>query len=143
MMRKGRILQLALIVAGALAVPATATAADAPLVPGVWSLGETKNCEAPAASAFLAGGCYAEVMLPYRGPFVTGLSKKGGTALGYTQSHMPFSDMMQANEIKQIKVGSRIPDKLICQKLPGCSACFSSMPRRRARACHRTSQKLK
>jgi len=58
--------RLALLVAGALAAPAPAQTFGPPYMPGVWSLGETRNCETGPAWVFLADGYYVEVQLPDR-----------------------------------------------------------------------------
>ncbi|WP_374614381.1 hypothetical protein [Sphingorhabdus sp.] len=93
-------------------------------MPGVWSLGETKNCESGPAWAFLADGYYAEVTLPNKGPTAIGLWKDEGTAIAYTHSHMPFGDMMKANEMKRLTVEKRTPDKLVTKNYRGVTRIF-------------------
>lgn len=56
----------------ALAVAAPASAQTPPPLTGVWSIGQTRNCTAGPAWAFLADGIYAEVTLPDRGPSAIG-----------------------------------------------------------------------
>lgn len=90
---------------------ATAAAPTPAYLPGVWSLGETRNCAAGPAWTFLADGYYAEVILPDKGPSAIGLWRDEGAAIAYTHSHMPFPDMMAANEMKRLTVVERTPDK--------------------------------
>lgn len=109
---------------------AAATAAaptPAPML-GVWSLGETKNCAAGPAWAFLADGYYAEVTLPDIGPSAIGLWRDEGTAIAYTHSHMPFPDMMAANEMKRLTVVERTQDKLVTKNYRGVARVFHRCP---------------
>lgn len=121
-----------LILASALAVSANASTAADPVspgyMPGVWSLGETKNCEAGPAWVFLADGYYAEVTLPDKGPSATGLWKDEGSAIAYTHSHMPFPDMMTANEMKRLTVEERTADKLTTKNYRGVARIFHRCP---------------
>ncbi len=121
-----------LILASTLAISATASTAADPAtpayMPGVWSLGETKNCETGPAWVFLADGYYAEVTLPDKGPAATGLWKDEGNAIAYTHSHMPFPDMMAANEMKRLTVEERSPDKLVTKNYRGVSRVFHRCP---------------
>ena len=121
-----------LILASALALSATvSTAADMAspaYMPGVWSLGDTKNCETGPAWVFLADGYYAEVTLPDKGPSATGLWKDEGSAIAYTHSHMPFPDMMAANEMKRLTVEERTTDKLTTRNYRGVPRIFHRCP---------------
>lgn len=121
-----------LILASALAVSATASPAVDPVspgyMPGVWGLGETKNCETGPAWVFLADGYYAEVTLPDKGPSATGLWKDEGSAIAYTHSHMPFPDMMTANEMKRLTVEERTADKLTTKNYRGVARIFHRCP---------------
>lgn len=121
-----------LILASALAISATASTAADPApsayMPGVWSLGETKNCEAGPAWVFLADGYYTEVTLPDKGPSATGIWKDEGTAIAYTHSHMPFPDMMTANEMKRLTVEERTADKLTTKNYRGVARIFHRCP---------------
>ncbi len=109
---------------------ASATVANAQQMPakndlaGVWSLGEAKNCETGPAWVFLADGYYTEVKLPDKGPFATGLWKDEGQALAYTHSHMPFPDMMKANELKRLTVEERTADRLVTRNYQGVPRIF-------------------
>ena len=121
-----------LILASALAATASvSTAADVAnpaYMPGVWSLGDVKNCDSGPAWVFLADGYYAEVTLPDKGPSATGLWKDEGSAIAYTHSHMPFPDMMQANEPKRLTVEERTPDKLVTRNYRGAPRIFHRCP---------------
>lgn len=120
------------ILASALAISATTSTAADPVapayMPGVWSLGETKNCETGPAWVFLADGYYAEVTLPDKGPSATGLWKDEGSAIAYTHSHMPFPDMMASNEMKRLTVEERTPDKLVTKNYRGVARVFHRCP---------------
>jgi hypothetical protein len=95
---------------------------------GVWSLGETKNCATGPAWVFLADGYYAEVTLPSTGPSATGLWKDEGNAIAYTHSHMPFPDVMKANELKRLTVEERTPDRLVTRNYRGVARIFHRCP---------------
>ena len=49
---------------GLLIAAAVAVGVASSTMPGIWSLGDTKNCETGPAWVFLADGYYAEVKLP-------------------------------------------------------------------------------
>ncbi|WP_245988118.1 hypothetical protein [Sphingobium fluviale] len=119
---------LTLLLTVALALPAQAAAPEPAYMPGVWSLGETKNCESGPAWVFLADGYYAEVTLPDKGPSATGLWKDEGNAIAYTHSHMPFPDMMMANELKRLTVEERTPDRLTTRNYRGVARIFHRCP---------------
>ena len=95
---------------------------------GIWSLGETKNCSSGPAWVFLADGYYAEVELPDRGPFATGLFRDEGSAIAYTHSHMPFPDMMKANELKRLTVVERTADRISTTNYRGVPRIFHRCP---------------
>ncbi len=120
--------KLTILIAVALGLPVQAATPDAAYMPGVWSLGETKNCESGPAWLFLADGYYAEVTLPDKGPAATGLWKDEGNAIAYTHSHMPFPDMMKANEMKRLTVEERTPDKLVTKNYKGVPRVFHRCP---------------
>lgn len=103
--------------------PAAATA-----LPGIWSLGDTKNCLNGPAWVFLADGYYAEVKLPNEGPFATGLWRDEGGAIAYTHSHMPFPDMLATNELKRLTVVERSADKLVTHNYRGVARVFHRCP---------------
>lgn len=104
-----------------IAVSGPAAASD---LPGVWSLGETKNCAAGPAWVFLADGYYVEVKLPDQGPFAVGLWKDEGQAIAYTHSHMPFPDKLTTNEMKRLTVVARGPDRLDLKNYKGVPRVF-------------------
>ena len=120
--------KLAIIILATFAMPVQAATPDAAYIPGVWSLGDTKNCDTGPAWVFLADGYYAEVTLPDKGPSATGLWKDEGTAIAYTHSHMPFPDMMAANEMKRLTVEERTPDKLTTRNYRGVARVFHRCP---------------
>jgi hypothetical protein len=97
-------------------------------IAGVWSLGETRNCSTGPAWVFLADGYYAEVKLPNEGPFATGLWKDEGGAISYTHSHMPFPDMLKANELKRLTVEERTEDRLVTRNYRGVARIFHRCP---------------
>ena len=114
---------------------AALTAASPPSEPapasdiiGLWSLGETRNCETGPAWAFLADGYYVEVQLPDHGPSATGLWRDEGKAIAYTHSHMPFADMLTRNEMKRLTIEQRTPDKLITRNYRGIPRVFHRCP---------------
>lgn len=116
------------LIAVTFALPLSAAAPDTAYMPGVWSLGETKNCETGPAWVFLADGYYAEVTLPSNGPSATGLWEDEGTAIAYTHSHMPFPDMLKANEMKRLTVEERTPVKLVTRNYRGVARIFHRCP---------------
>ena len=123
--------KLAIIILSTFAIfvtPVQAATPDAAYMPGVWSLGDTKNCDTGPAWVFLADGYYAEVTLPDRGPSATGLWKDEGTAIAYTHSHIPFPDMMVANEMKRLRIEKRTPDKLTMRNYRGVARVFHRCP---------------
>lgn len=115
---------LMLAATAAFAQPAPAAAG----VEGIWSLGEQRNCETGPAWVFLADGYYAEVQLPDKGPFATGLWRDEGGAIAYTHSHMPFPDMMKANELKRLKIVERTADRLSTVNYRGVPRVFHRCP---------------
>jgi hypothetical protein len=123
---------LTTLIAAMLALPLSAAppaaAADAAYMPGVWSLGETRNCDSGPAWVFLADGYYAEVTLPSSGPSATGLWKDEGSAIAYTHSHMPFPDMLKANEMKRLTVEERTADRLVTRNYRGVARIFHRCP---------------
>lgn len=118
---------LALAAAAQAQTPSAAGAGPTAL-PGIWSLGETKNCSAGPAWVFLADGYYAEVKLPDGGPFATGLWRDEGGAIAYTHSHMPFPDMLTANELRRLTVVERSADKLATRNYRGVARVFHRCP---------------
>lgn len=120
--------RLAMVGAALLSLPVQAAAPETAYMPGVWSLGETKNCESGPAWVFLADGYYAEVKLPNEGPSATGLWKDEGNAIAYTHSHMPFPDMLRANEMKRLTIDERTPDKLVTKNYRGVARIFHRCP---------------
>jgi len=120
--------RLAVIAAGALAVPAPAQTFGPPHLPGVWSLGETRNCEAGPAWVFMADGYYAELQLPDGRPSATGLWKDEGKAIAYTHSHMPYPDMLTPNPLKRLTVEERTADRLVTRNLQGVLRVFHRCP---------------
>lgn len=97
-------------------------------IAGIWSLGETRNCASGPAWVFLADGYYAEVRLPDEGPFATGLWRDEGDAIAYTHSHMPFPDMLKANELKRLTVEERTADRLVTRNYRGVPRIFHRCP---------------
>lgn len=73
--------KLTIVLAAVLCLPAQAATPDAAYMFGVWSLGETKNCDSGPARVFLADGYYAEVTLPDSRPSAIGLWKDEGSAI--------------------------------------------------------------
>ena len=120
--------KLGISVLVAFALPVQAAMPEPAYMPGVWSLGETENCETGPAWVFLADGYYAEVTLPDKGPSATGLWKDEGSAIAYTHSHMPFPDMMMANEMKRLTVEERTTDKLTTRNYRGVARIFHRCP---------------
>jgi hypothetical protein len=97
-------------------------------LPGVWSLGETRNCAAGPAWVFLADGYYVEVKLPDQGPFAAGIWKDEGHAIAYTHSHMPFPDMLNPNALKRLTVVARTADRLDLRNYKGVARVFHRCP---------------
>ncbi len=109
--------------------PAPATPAPEPAyMPGVWSLGETRNCAAGPAWVFLADGYYVEVTLPSNGPTAVGLWRDEGNAIAYTHSHMPFADRALPNEMRRLTVEERTPDRLTTRNYRGVARIFHRCP---------------
>lgn len=121
----------AMIAAGvsiALALAQAAPAAAPVGMPGVWSLGETRNCETGPAWVFLADGYYAEMTLPDKGPSALGLWRDEANAIAYTHSHVPFADMLKANELRRLTVVSRTADRLEARNYRGVTRIFHRCP---------------
>jgi hypothetical protein len=112
----------------AAASPASAQQQGTSSIAGIWSLGETRNCNSGPAWVFLADGYYAEVKLPNEGPFATGLWRDEGGAIAYTHSHMPFPDMLKANELKRLTIEARTTDRLVTRNYRGVPRVFHRCP---------------
>lgn len=121
----------AMIAAGvsiALALAQAAPAAAKSDLPGIWSLGETPNCETGPAWVFLADGYYAEMTLPDKGPSALGLWRDEGDAIAYTHSHVPFADMLKANEMRRLTMVKRTADRLEMRNYRGVTRIFHRCP---------------
>lgn len=114
------------VIALAVAAPASAQT-PAPLA-GVWSIGQTRNCTAGPAWAFLADGIYAEVTLPDRGPSAIGLWKDEGTAIAFTHSHMPFPKLMETSQMLRLTIERRTADMLVMRNRSGEPRIFHRCP---------------
>ena len=128
MIKTSPIAGLASLVAAALSATALSARAAAGDLPGVWSIGEAKNCAAGPAWVFLADGYYVEVKLPDQGPFAVGLWMDEGQAIAYTHSHMPFPDMLKANELKRLTVVARTAERLDLRNYKGVPRIFHRCP---------------
>jgi hypothetical protein len=105
-----------------------AGSAQASDMPGVWSLGETKNCEAGAAWVFLADGYYAEVTLPTSEPHALGLWRDEGNAIAYTHTHVPFAGLENPMERKRLTIVTRTTDKVSTKNYRGVPRTFHRCP---------------
>jgi hypothetical protein len=123
MIKTSLLSNLAAMLAAVSVAAATAQAAESDL-PGVWSLGETRNCATGPAWVFLADGYYVEVKLPDQGPFAAGIWKDEGQAIAYTHSHMPFPDMLKANEMKRLTMVARTAERLDLRNYNGVPRVF-------------------
>lgn len=126
--------KLAIVLAALFSLPVQAAAPAPASMPGVWSLGETRNCESGPAWVFLADGYYAEVNLPNSGPSATGLWKDEGNAIAYTHSHMPYPDMLAPNPMKRLTIVERTADKLVTRNYRGVARIFHRCPPESVRA---------
>lgn len=122
-MTDGAIMAIFLMAAASTAAPTSPST-----MPGVWSLGEARNCETGPAWVFLADGYYVEVTLPDRGPSATGIWKDEGGAIAYTHSHLPFPDMLTPNEPKRLTIEQRTADKLVTRNYRGVARIFHRCP---------------
>ena len=118
---------LAAFFLGVQGAPATSSPTGEAL-PGIWSLGETKNCETGPAWVFLADGYYAEMTLPDKGPSATGLWRDEKNAIAYSHSHVPFPDMLTANELRRLTVVSRTADRIETRNYRGVPRIFHRCP---------------
>ena len=126
---------VAVVAAAVAQLPAPAAPAPEPAyMPGVWSLGETRNCDAGPAWVFLADGYYVEVTLPNSGPSAVGLWRDEGRAIAYTHSHMPFSDAAAPNEMRRLTVVERTADRLSTRNYRGLLRIFHRCPMTALRA---------
>lgn len=120
------------------AVQATpATPPPAPSIVGLWSLGETRNCESGPAWLFHADGYYVEVTLPDQGPSAVGRWVDEGGAIAYTHSHMPFSDGAAPNELRRLTVVERTADLLSTRNYRDVARIFHRCPMTALRAAAR------
>lgn len=78
--------------------------------------------------AFLADGYYFGVTLPDGGPSATSLWRDEGKAIAYAHSHMPFLDILTANEMKRLTIQARTSDKLVTGNYRGVSRIFHRCP---------------
>lgn len=99
-----------------------------PSIVGLWSLGETRNCESGPAWLFHADGYYVEVTLPDQGPSAVGRWVDEGGAIAYTHSHMPFSDAAAPNELRRLTVVERTADLLSTRNYRGVPRIFHRCP---------------
>jgi hypothetical protein len=126
---------LSALLTGAAAMQATpATPPPGQSIIGLWSLGETRNCETGPAWLFHADGYYVEVTLPDQGPSAVGRFVDEGTAIAYTHSHMPFSDGMVTNEMRRLTVVERNADLLSTRNYRGLPRIFHRCPMTALRA---------
>lgn len=114
--------------------PASPPTTPAPSIVGLWSLGETRNCDSGPAWLFHADGYYVEVTLPDQGPSAVGRYVDEGGAIAYTHSHMPFSDGMAANEMRRLTVVERTADRLSTRNYRGVARIFHRCPMTALRA---------
>lgn len=111
------------------AAPLFADEARTPaFMPGIWNLGDTKNCETGPAWVFLADGYYVEIKLPDGSPSATGLWKDEGNAIAYTHSHAPFPDMLKVNEMKRLTIEERTADKVVTRNYRGQTRVLHRCP---------------
>jgi hypothetical protein len=130
---RAKLIVLPILLTATSATVAQDVAAPAPppaqsYLPGVWALGETRNCEAGPAWVFLADGYYVEVTLPNSGPSAVGLWRDEGGAIAYTHSHMPFADRNAPNELRRLIVEERAPDRLATRNYRGVARIFHRCP---------------
>lgn len=114
-----------LIIAAALIATQASAASD---MPGVWSLGETRNCEAGPAWVFLADGFYAEVTLPASEPHALGIWRDEGTAIAYTHTHVPFEGLEKQMEVKRLTVDTRSAERIATKNYRGVPRIFHRCP---------------
>lgn len=112
----------------ALSASASAENAPAPSIVGVWSVGETSNCESGTAWAFHKDGYYVEVKLPDKGPTSVGMWKDNGATIDYTHSHMPFADMATGAPPRTFTVEARTADKLTLKTYRGTPLIMNRCP---------------
>jgi hypothetical protein len=115
-------------VAALQAAPTPPPAEPGPSIIGLWSLGETRNCERGPAWLFHADGYYVEVTLPDQGPSAVGRWVDEGGAIAYTHSHVPFSDGTAPNEMRRLVVVERTADLLSTRNYRGVSRIFHRCP---------------
>lgn len=120
----------ALIVQATAPIQAPASPAPKPKsdLSGIWSIGETRNCETGQAWLLMADGYYAEVMLPDGAPRAMGRWRDDGAALSYTHSHPPFADRHDVHEMKQLTIEQRTPDRLAMRNYRGTARIFHRCP---------------
>ncbi len=118
--------------AGAMAltfVPASAEDQGAPApIAGVWSIGETRSCDAGPAWVFFADGYYAEVQLPDGAPSAVGIWRDESHAIAYTHAHMPFKGHEEPMKVRHLTIDERGAEKLITRNYRGESLLFHRCP---------------
>lgn len=113
----------------ALMAAAAATANPAPgAIPGIWSIGATRNCASGPAWVFMADGYYVETRLPDGALSATGTWREDGDKLYYTHSHTPFADMLTRNEPRAFTVVVRTADRLDLKTYRGDVRVFHRCP---------------
>ena len=119
------IFALALAASG-LSVPVNAQ--EAVSLVGVWSIGETRSCDAGAAWVFFADGFYAEVQLPESDPSAVGVWRDEGEMIAYTHAHMPFEGHERPMRVRHFTVEERIADRLRMRNYRGDELIFHRCP---------------
>jgi len=116
---------LVLVVSG-MSVPVNAQ--EPASLTGVWSIGETRSCDAGAAWVFFADGFYAEVQLPDSNPSAVGVWRDEGEMIAYTHAHMPFEGHERPMRVRHFTVEERTADSLRMRNYRGDELIFHRRP---------------
>lgn len=125
--------KIAFIAAGALLAggasaqenPAPSPGSD---LPGVWSVGETKNCADGPAWVFFADGFYGEMKLPSENINAVGVWRDTPKALLYTHMHLPFTGLEKPVAMKPLTIVERTPDRIVMTNVRGQKRVFHRCP---------------
>jgi hypothetical protein len=107
------------------AQPASPPAAG---IAGVWSLGETRNCQSGPSWVFFADGFYAEITLPSTGPAAIGMWRESPTGIIYTHAHLPYEGHERPMQQRELTFVERSADRMVTRNYRGVPRIFHRCP---------------
>lgn len=97
-------------------------------LPGVWSLGETRNCASGPAWVFFADGIYAEMTLPSSNPSAIGLWEDQGGAIVFTHAHLPYAGHERPMPKGTLTIIERSADRIEARSRRAVTRVFHRCP---------------